>query len=82
MERHIRRIDGHLTRLHRLSNEELDNSIQHAYARLEQAQSDVDYLIFERHRRINQVLPFGEIAVQETIDYATANDGFASEEIE
>lgn len=74
MERNVQRINGEVERLHRLSYEELDQHLTHAFHRLEAAQADVDNLLAERHRRINTALPLGEFAIE------TFNDGFATGE--
>lgn len=79
MERHVRRINGEKERLHRLSNEELDNHLNHAYSRLAKVQEEVEYLQYERFRRINVELPLGLVAVQQEIDYSTFDDGFSTD---
>lgn len=83
MERNTQRINGELERLHRLSYDELDNHLTHAFHRLTDAQADVDRLLAERHRRINTALPFGELAVHASeileVDPTTFNDGFATD---
>jgi hypothetical protein len=79
MERNVKRINGEKERLHRLSNEELDNHLSHAYNRLATAQAEVEHLQYERFRRINTALPLGLVAVEQEIDYSTFDDGFSTD---
>jgi hypothetical protein len=74
MNRNVQRINGEVERLHRLTNEQLDNHLMHAFQRLEGAQADVDTILYERHRRM------GGFVVQGELDFAFVNDGFASAE--
>lgn len=74
MERNVQRINGDIARLHRLTNEELDNSITHAYLRVERAQADVDKLLHERHIRI-----LGRGVIQPELDFSTFDDGFSTD---
>jgi len=59
-ERLVRRINGEVTHLHRLSDEELGAHLCHAAKRLEDAQSDLEILQFELFKRMNPELPFEE----------------------
>lgn len=79
MERNIQRINGEKERLHRLTNEQLDNHLTHAYQRLGDAQADVERLQYERFRRMNTALPLGLVAVEQEIDYSTFDDGFSTD---
>lgn len=70
MERVVTRIDGQVTHLHRLSDEELGGHLFHASARLEAAQADIDTLQVELHKRFNVELPLGEIALESYAEVA------------
>lgn len=73
MERNVQRINGELARMHRLTNEEVDSGLTHAFHRLEDAQGDVDKYLYERHRRM------GGYAVQGELDFTTFDDGFSTD---
>jgi hypothetical protein len=74
MERNVQRINGEVEQLHRLSNEELDQHLTHAFLRLDAAQSDVDRLLHERHIRI-----LGSGVIQQELDFSTFDDGFSTD---
>lgn len=59
-ERMVRRINGEITHLHRLNDEELGVHLFHAAKRLEDAHSDLEILQFELFKRMNPELPFEE----------------------
>jgi hypothetical protein len=59
-ERMVRRINGEITHLHRLTDEELGIHLFHAAKRLDDAQSDLETLQFELFKRLNPELPFEE----------------------
>lgn len=59
-ERMVRRINGEITHLHRITDEELGIHLFHAAGRLEKAQSDLEILQFELFKRMNPELPFEE----------------------
>lgn len=56
----VRRINGEVTHLHRLSDEELETHLFHAAKRIDDAQSDLETLQFELFKRLNPELPFEE----------------------
>ncbi len=66
-ERIVRRIDGQVTHMHRLSDEELSGYFQYAQDRLQSAQNDIDLIQEEMFRRAHDELPLGEIAVDSYI---------------
>jgi len=68
MERNVQRINGERTWLHRLTNEELDNHLTHAFIRLAEDEADVERLLHERHRRM------GDVAVQGELDFTVGPD--------
>lgn len=59
-ERMVRRINGEITHLHRLTDEELGVHLFHAAKRLEDTHSDLEILQFELFKRMNPELPFEE----------------------
>lgn len=71
MERRVVRINGEMERLHRASDEELGAQLFHAAGRLERAQTDIDTLNSELHRRFNTELPMGELAIEKTVEPPT-----------
>lgn len=57
-ERMVRRINGDITHLHRLTDEELGVHLFHAAARMDGANADLELLQAELFKRNNVELPF------------------------
>jgi hypothetical protein len=73
MERNVQRINGNVTRLHHLSDDELEAHMGYAHARIDAAAHDLELLGQESARRF----AIADLALQDTVELPVidANQG-------
>lgn len=73
MEQNIQPTNNERGHLLKLTNEELDHQLTHAFIRVEEDKAELERLLYERHRRM------GGYAMQEELDFSSFNDGFTTD---